>query len=155
MAVGGAKPDLVSRALGSSHRSGGAPDPADAAGTVVRWEKPVDILSREGAAVWDTLVPPLLEARVLRPEDIILVVECCETWGLAHRFRTELQNEMNGLNDPDTVKKIRASWIQTLTQARSLMSELGLGPVSRARLGFGRTGGGLLDKIPMFGENDE
>jgi phage terminase small subunit len=145
MGIGGAKPDVVSQRTGASNRP--APDPADAAGEITWMEKPE--LSELGGQVWDQITPPLFTAKILRLEDVIMLVEVCEAWGLVWYFRKALWTEINGMNDSNEVKRLRAGWAQSLSHARSMLGDLGVGPVSRIRTGLMKaSSGGLLDELP-------
>lgn len=147
MGIGGAKPDLISQRTGASNRE--APDPAAAAGEIVAMDPPPG-LSKLGREVWDQITPALFKAKILREEDIIMLVEVCEAWGLVWYFRRALWREIEGSNDSNEVKRLRAGWAQSLQHARTMLGDLGVGPVSRIRTGLMKsaTGGGLLDELP-------
>lgn len=146
MGVGGAKPDLVSQRTGASNRE--EVSPADAAGTIT-WMEPPAELSHTGREVWDQVAAPLFKAKILREEDIILLVEVCEAWGLVWYFRRALWAEIEGMNDSTEVKRLRAGWVQSLQHARTMLGDIGIGPVARIRTGLMKTAttGGLLGEI--------
>lgn len=146
MSVPGRKPDLVADRLPSSHSP--RPDATVLApGAVVELNPPED-MSDEAVEVWDIVVPALIRNQVLREEHVVMLIEACEAWALARRFRADLWQELHGLNDPDTVKKIRASWRAALDAAKSLSSELGISPVAQVRLGLLKAQGAtLLDAL--------
>lgn len=87
-----------------------------------------------------------------------MLIEACEAWALARRFRSDLWEELRGLNDPDVVKKLRASWRAALDAAKSLSAELGISPVAQVRLGLLKAqGASLMDALNVRhteGEND-
>lgn len=145
MGIGGAKPDLVSQRTGASNRD--EVSPADAAGEITWMEKPE--LSKTGGEVWDQITPALFKAKILRDEDIILLVEVCEAWGLVWYFRRALWTEIEGANDSNEIKRLRAGWSQSLQHARAMLGDIGVGPVSRIRTGLMKsaTSGGLLGAI--------
>lgn len=149
MAIPGRKPDLVAQRTEASNRD--LPEAADAAGTVVSMERPDDQLSELGREVWDQITPALFRAKILREEDLLLLIEVCEAWGLVWHFRRALWDEINGVNDSSEVKRLRAGWAQALGHATSMLGDLGIGPVNRIRTGLmkrGGSGGGLLDQLP-------
>lgn len=148
--VVGRKPDLTAARTGASHDGRPAPSPQDAQGTL-RNLQPPDDLNEQSREAWDILVPPLLAANILREEDIPLVVEACEAWALVWWFRRQLWAEINGQNDTQRVKHLRVGWTDSLRQARMLLSDLGVGPVSRIRTGLmSRSEGGI--KLPSLAE---
>lgn len=144
MGVGGPKPDLVAQRLGASN----VPDRAPT-GDVVELLPP-DQLSPKGRVVWDTVVPVLVKSRVLREEDLLLVVEACEAWALVTHFRVLLWREIDGSNDPAEIKRLRTSWADALRLAKSLSQDLGIGPVSRMRIGLAEAGAASL--LAQLGE---
>lgn len=143
--VSGRKPDLLAKRAPSDPRQ--EVDPADAGGTIDHLDPPAE-LTDEALEVWQTILPPLIESKVLREDDLPLTIELCESIALAKEFRTRLWQELKGLNDPDEVKRLRTSYNQMLSASTSLASEFGLSPVSRVRLGLTKLQGqSLLDAI--------
>lgn len=171
MSIGGAKPDVVSDKLSASHYL--QPDPSMAGGTLKEIEVPAT-LSPGGVEVWGLIVPPLLGAGILREDDLVLLVECAETWAASEHFRKrmwELLDEQAEIDrkladtsgmDADElkllyardeaqegrVKRARVGWMQSLQRAQSLSADLGLGPVARVRLGLAKVQGlSLLEML--------
>lgn len=169
MAVGGAKPSVVSDKLQSSH--GVEPHPSMAGGTLKAIETP-EVLSEGGRGIWQLIVPPLLDAGILREDDLVLLVECAEAWAASETFRKRMwqaikleeeleekcfSGELHGddlavalaqLEGQDQrVKRARAGWLQALRAAQSLSADLGLGPVARVRLGLAKVQGASLLEI--------
>jgi len=154
MGIAGRPPDLVSQRTGASHVE--QRTVADAAGTLTHMEMP-DELSALGQQIWQVVIPPLLEAKILRPEDALLLVEVCEAWGLVYYFRRALWIEIEGSNDGNEVKRLRTGWLQSLAAARGMLNELGIGPVARVRTRLIQAGatGGLLGQLPSAGDHDD
>lgn len=149
--VVGRKPDLTSARTEASHTGNAPPSPQDAQGTIVELSPPDD-MSGPGLQAWDVIVPPLLAAKILRPEDVPLVVEACESWALVWYFRKALWAEIQASTpDSQEIKRLRSGWNDSLRQARLLLSDLGVGPVSRIRTGLmARSEGGIT--MPSLGE---
>lgn len=174
MSIGGAKPDVVSDKLSASHYL--QPDPSMAGGTLSEIPTPAT-LSPGGSEVWDLIVPPLLGAGILREDDLVLLVECAETWAASEHFRKRMwdlldeQKEIDrqladtsALSSDDLrillardeaqegrVKRARVGWMQSLQRAQSLSADLGLGPVARVRLGLAKVQG--LSLLEMLKQN--
>lgn len=147
MGVVGRPPDLVSTRTGASNRP--ERDARDAVGTLTHMDPPDD-LSPEARDAWEVIVPPMLEAKILRPEDAALLIEACEAWAMVWYFRRAFWGEVNGTADAAEMKRLRSGWDASLRQARGLLGELGVGPVSRIRTGLMKAGngGGLVGMMP-------
>ena len=151
MAIPGSKPDLVSQRTGASHVP--AVDPGDAAGTIVDMPPPPE-LTDAAKQIWDITIPSLIQAKVLRPEDVPLLIEFAEAMASARAFRHELKVEEDtyGLGSIEA-KRLRTGYIQMLKVATSLASEFGISPVARVRLGLMRAGGASL--LGIIGDQDQ
>lgn len=172
MGVPGAKPTVVASLGLSTSRSESGPDPRDAGGDIVSIDTP-ETLSARGRDVWDLIVPPLLDAKVLRQDDLVLLVECAESWAASEHFRERMWDLIRRQDEIETnidaghlhgddlkvalstlelydgqVKRARTAWQQSLRSAVQLGGELGLGPVARVRLGTAKVvGASLLDML--------
>lgn len=143
MGMVGRPPDLTAQ------RTGDNPvDSRDAAGTVTHMTPP-EGLSVEAEEAWHIIVPPLLQAKILRPEDAPLLIEACEAWAMVWYFRRAMWGEIQGTADASEIKRLRSGWDASLRQARGMLAELGIGPVARIRTGLMKAGGGqgLLGQI--------
>lgn len=149
MGVVGRPPDLVSQRTGASHTP--ERDSRDAVGTLTHMEPP-EGMSVEAAEAWHIMVPPMLDAKILRPEDAPLLVEACEAWAMVWYFRRALWGEIHGTADGQEIKRLRSGWDASLRQARGLLAELGIGPVSRIRTGLMKAGAAGGIQIPTAGE---
>jgi phage terminase small subunit len=146
-------------------------DPSAAGGYITEIEPPED-LSEEGLHYWNLITPELVAGRVLRADDIPLLVECCEAWAFVRTFRKALrdaldryeqalalpapQGDLEAMKAHDAllemrsaeVKRTRAGWTQAYKAALSASGDLGLGPVARVRLGLAKVqGASLLGQI--------
>lgn len=168
MGVGGRRPNTIEPTLKGHHPQ---PDPSAAGGTIVELPEPVDELSEEGLRIWRLITPELVKGRVLRMDDIPLLVEACEAWALTRKFRQQLWEAVNGLDrlmemeaphDPDQreehyalvelasgqVKRARSAWTSAYKAAMSAAGDLGLGPTARVRLGLAQVQGqSLLESL--------
>ena len=163
----GRRPDLLTPRLAAGHRD--LPEPEAAGGYLVDIEAPAE-LSEGGLAIWETVVPDLLNAKILQPADLPLLVEFCESMGMTRTYRQRVYDSQAAFElaitegpadgeDPKDyadrldvldlmVKRARASYVQTLKLALSLASEFGISPTSRVRLGLAKVqGASLLDAI--------
>lgn len=167
MGIPGRRPDLLSARLDAHH--GSQPDPGSAGGTLVALEPPID-LTPGALAIWTVVLPPLLEARVLRPDDIVLLIEFCETIAMARGHRLSItywqkviddaeEHGATGMEEPKDflarlemmsmrVKRERAGYHAAMRLGVSLASEFGISPVARVRLGLAKVqGASLLDSL--------
>lgn len=163
MGIAGRRPDLVTQRLDAGHRP--VPDPQNAGGTLVALDPPED-LTPAALQVWNVVIPSLLEARVLRPEDIILIVEFCEVIAMARKHRADMDTWIKHLEQAyedgatdfeepknflarlemmsQRVKKDRTGYHQAMRLGVSLASEFGISPVARVRLGLAKVQGASL-----------
>jgi hypothetical protein len=172
--VAGAKPKIIADRLPNERTI--QRDPRQAGGSLTALETPAS-LSPRGALMWEVIAPPLLEAKVLREDDVPMLIECAETFAASVYFRDRmwalvekqerLDNEgLDGL-EPDEltaklreidmidqqVKRARAAWLQALTAAQRLSDGLGLGPVARVRLGLAKVQGlSLVEELQRMSE---
>lgn len=174
----GRKPDVVSDKLSASHYL--QPDPSMAGGTLTEITVPAT-LSEGGAAVWELIVPPLLGAGILREDDLVLLVECAESWAASEHFRQRMWDlieeqeqidrqlaDTSGMDGDELkilwareeaqegrIKRARVGWMQSLQRAQSLSADLGLGPVARVRLGLAKVQGlSLLEMLKQHAEGN-
>ncbi len=147
------------------------PSPEQAAGgdAVLYVEPPADLTDR-AREVWDVVVAPLCETKTIKAEDVVLLIEFCESLGMARHFRKTadaMAIEYDKAYDagPEVgeetkdwiarlelmsgqVKRARAGYVQTVKVAQSLAGDLGMGPVTRVRLGLAKVQGmSLLDVL--------
>ena len=109
-------------------------------------EPPADI-SEAAREMWDLITPDLVEHKLLKPSDLPLLIEMVEALALAKRFRERLLTEMDGMNDPAEVKRLRTAWVDALRSASSLAGDFGIGPVARVRLGLTKLQGASLQDL--------
>lgn len=175
MGIPGRRPDLLTPRLEASHRE--MPDPATAGGTIVELERP-DVLTDDAVVVWEQVVPDLVAAKVLREQDLVLLIEFCEQVGMARRARerlvamqVELDRAMEDGPQPgeepkdyiarvdawsQAVKRERSSYVALMRLAYSAASEFGISPVARVRLGlFKVQGASLLDALSKAREGSQ
>ena len=139
MGVAGKKPNLIAQ------RTGETPDPADAAGSVSWMDAPPD-LSERARLIWDLILADLIEAKVFRPADGLLLAELCEAFAMAQGFRSEvtsLQERLARATEAgaekelsDRIKKARTGYRQAMQTVMSIAGEYGITPVARMRLGL-------------------
>lgn len=167
MGVGGRRPNTMTPVLKGHH----PPRDASAAGGYIVQMDPPEELSAEGLAVWETITPELVKGKVLRMDDLPLLVEACEAWALVRKFRQQLWSAVEEMDramaaetpaDPDEakkhiarieilsgqVKRARSAWTAAYRVAMSAAGDLGLGPTARVRLGLAQVQGmSLLESI--------
>ena len=169
MGIGGRRPTTIEPTLTGHHPQ---PDPSAAGGTIVALEAPEE-LSAEGRGIWDIITPELIKGRVLRPDDVPMLVEACEAWALTRKFRQQLWQAVRAYDalagaepGPDStpedhevwvaqldmasaiVKRTRSAWTASYKAASSAAGDLGLGPTNRVRLGLAQVqGASLLDAL--------
>lgn len=158
----GAKPNPT-RVIGPGDRP--APVPPGSVMVELRIPRGMSAGARQ---VWRQLVPYLAEQGALVDSDAILLEELCELLAMARQYRKLLQDPPDvALQvdvDPDgeavfmprelwlaspAAKRVRAGYLQCLSQANSLASCFGLTPTDRVRLGIMANKGasGLLDVL--------
>lgn len=166
MGVGGRRPNTISPAVKDRDR---IVDPSQAGGYIVAFEPP-DELSKGGRDIWETITPELVKGRVLRMDDIPILIEACEAWALTRTFRRQLWKAVqmyeevaeNEPKDPAefeawsakldaasaVVKRTRSAWVAAYRVASSAAGDLGLGPTARVRLGLAQVQGqSLLESL--------
>ena len=170
MSVSGRKPSTEAARTGAGHRQHA--DPSQAGGYIVELEPPEE-LSKGGLEVWEVVVPDLVKSGVLRADDLVILVECCEAWAIARKFRSNLWAALDtqdtvmaelelllgtGVAEADdfkiasaraeaaeaSVKRARSGWTAAFKAALSSSADLGLGPVARVRLGLTKLQGASL-----------
>lgn len=167
MAIPGRRPNVTTPVLPGHHPER---DPSAAGGYITELETP-EALTPEAAVIWETIVPELVKGKVLREDDLVMLMEACEAWAIAIWFRRHLQRQQKiydeFLNedpprDPDErekwekrgerasaeVKRLRSGWNAAYKMALAASGDLGLGPVARVRLGLAKVqGASLLDAL--------
>jgi phage terminase small subunit len=141
------------------------PDPQAAGGTIEELVPPPD-MHPDAQEVWRIVTPDLVDAKVLRPSDLPLLGEFCESLALAARNRlmadaAEVRlvaameagpDEGEGSKDftarldmwSQMQKRHRTAHLQYAKLAISLASEFGISPVARVRLGLAKIQGTSL-----------
>lgn len=171
---GGRQPDLVAARSGLRNDNRPVVDPRMAGGTLVELQAPAE-LSPYGREVFDMMTPALLSARVLREDDVPILIECVEAWAMARWYRKRTWALMEELEKSDlqrsllsgdelrdhlvevemldgSLKRARAGWNQSATLAARLSSDMGLGPVARVKLGLAKVQGQSLIEA-LMGDN--
>lgn len=129
-------------------------------------EPPAD-MAADAVAVWEAVVPWLLEQGILAASDLLLLVELCEVTAWARRYRDALeqlvehadiwagmQRDAEGdeafipsdiryplLLGSAEAKRLRTGYLECLKRAESIASKMGLTPTDRVRLGLMRRAG--------------
>lgn len=114
--------------------------------------QPPEILTPEGQAVWDTLLPDLISMGAFRESDVLLLTELCETLAEAQAFRRQLRDEPDK-SSPEA-KRLRAGYLQSMKLVMSIAGEFGISPVARLRLGLMRIQGSSLLEALAGDEGD-
>jgi hypothetical protein len=138
-------------------------------------------LSSAAAPIWAVLTDDLNAVGVFRPADSILLSELCELLAECRRLRktmdspnrnwpkyeprmtAEDKDELLSLPEAELLeqwpmstayRRIRTSYMQSLQAVKSLVSEFGITPVARLRLGLLSVQGATLAEMFSGGDED-
>lgn len=108
--------------------------------------KPPAKLPKAALAVWNAVVPPLIEVGIISQVDLPLVEAYCrfvararEAEGLVEQEGLVIEGKVSKVVHP-AVRVARDSW----AQASALAEKLGLDPTGRTRLGLAKLQGATL-----------
>lgn len=99
--------------------------------------KPLAKLTPEAQSEWDRVVPILAKTRIIGENDLALVTDYCVHWGHAQQaYKAWLKEGKPLLSLTGREHTLIALRRKAAFEARRCMGELGLSPVSRAKLGI-------------------
>jgi phage terminase small subunit len=168
MGIRGRKPNLEAQASGASHKAEIVTDflplpveSADPALLPEEYQPDTESMTPDGVAIWNMIVPDLVEAQVFREMDTILLEELCESLSMAREFRKQMiyykdrlgsaMLEAEGTEDDPLMdsysrglKRARSGYREMMQTAMSIAGEFGISPVARMRLGLLKIQGNSL-----------
>lgn len=147
MAPRGRKPNVLTQRSGSSHNP--QPDVSVLApGALTDHLDPPDILSEFAAPYWTLMSDAMIDARVLRPEHVPMMIETAEAFALASATREKLWDAIQEDEEPHVVGKLRTNYVSIAGLARGYAADLGISPTAQVRLGLLKAqGSSILDAL--------
>lgn len=147
MAPRGRKPNVLTQKSGSSHNP--QPDVSVLApGALTDHIAPPDILSKEAAPYWEIMSDALIDARVLRPEHVPMMIETAEAFAMAHYLRKDMWTAIREGYEPKIIGKMRTNYVSVAGLARGYAADLGISPTAQVRLGLLKAqGSSILDAL--------